>query len=155
MTTRKVYVSLSLSHDWNNLSSCFKFVLSNDSQFSSKRKAKHIKIECIGLEPDCGQSARRGCVVMGQLAHVGGWAAHSQARFGPTLVSVVFILLFSEFRDFHDQIPSCCRGVSHPYLFSCIPLCTTCGDKHISKRNKKQIIIRRLHHKALYYTSTN
>ena len=56
-----------------------------DSQFGSKRKVKHIKIECIGRKPDHGQSARRGGAVMGRPAHRGGQAAHSQARFGPTL----------------------------------------------------------------------
>ena len=54
---------------------------------------------------------------MGQLAHVGGWAAHSRAHFGPTLVSVVLSPLLSEFRDFRYRIPSCCRGVSPTLVF--------------------------------------
>jgi len=67
---------------------------------------KHIKIECIRLKPDRVQSARQDDAVMGQLAHRGGRAAHSQACFGPTLASVVFVLLLSEFHDFHDRIMS-------------------------------------------------
>ena len=69
---------------------------------------------------------RRGSAVMGQPAHGGGRAAHSRAHFGPTLASVIFGPLLSEFRDFSDRILSCCRGVSLPHLFSYIPLCTTC-----------------------------
>ena len=60
---------------------------------------------------------RQGSAMMGQPADAGGQAAHSRACFGPTLVSVVFILLLSEFHDFCDRIPSCCRGVSPPLLF--------------------------------------
>ena len=44
--------------------------------------------------------------MMGQPAHVGGRAAHSRARFGPTLASMVFVLLLSKFHDFHDRILS-------------------------------------------------
>ena len=51
---------------------------------------------------------------MGHLAHVGGWAAHSQAHLGPTLVSMVFGPLLSKF---HDQISFCCHGVLPPHLF--------------------------------------
>ena len=83
--------------------------------------------------------------MMGRPAHVGGQVAHSRACFGPTLASVVFVSLLSGFRDFRDRILFRCRGVLFPHLFSCIPLCTTCGDKHISKRNREQIIRRRLH----------
>ena len=73
--------------------------------------------------------------VVGRLAHVGSQAAHSRARFGPTLASVVFGPLLSEFHDFHDQISLCSHGVLPPHLFSCIPLCTTFGDKtHIQKK---------------------
>ena len=54
---------------------------------------------------------------MGQSAHRDGWAAHSRAHLGPTLVSVVFVLLFSKFHDFCDRILFCCRGVLPPHLF--------------------------------------
>ena len=68
-----------------------------------------------------------------------GRAAHSRACLGPTLVSTVLSPLLSEFRDFRDRILSY-RGVSPPHLFSCIPFCATCGDKHISKRNSEHIL---------------
>ena len=54
---------------------------------------------------------------MGWSAHKGGWVAHSRAHFGPTLASVVFGPLLSEFRDFRNRIPSCCRGVSPTLVF--------------------------------------
>jgi hypothetical protein len=68
--------------------------------------------------------------MMGRSAHVGGQAAYSRARSGPTLVCAVLGPLLPEFYDFHDRIPSCYHGVS-PTLVSYLPLCTTCGDKHI------------------------
>ena len=71
---------------------------------------------------------------MGRPAHGGGRAAHSRAHFGPTLASVIFGPLLSEFCDFRDRIPSCCYGVSPLHLFSCIPLCTTCRDKTYIQR---------------------
>ena len=49
---------------------------------------------------------RQGSAMMGQPADAGGQAAHSRACFGPTLVSMVFVLLLSEFHDFSDQILS-------------------------------------------------
>ena len=88
----------------------------------------------MGRKPDRGQSVRRGGAGLGRLAHVGGQVAHSWAYFSPTLASVVFGPLLSEFHDFHDRILSCYCGVSPPHLFSYIPLCTTWGDKHISNR---------------------
>jgi len=66
-----------------------------DFQFGSKRKAKHIKTECIGLIPDRGRSTRQGGTVMGR-------AACSWAHLGPTLASAVLGPLLSDFRDFHD-----------------------------------------------------
>ena len=110
------------SHDWNNLSSCFKVVLLSDFQFGSKPKAKHMKIEHIGLKPDHGWSLRWDGVVMGRPAHVGGRAAHSWARSGPTLASVVLSLLLPEFCDFHDRILSWCWGVSPPHLWQNHPI---------------------------------
>jgi len=59
----------------------------------------------------------RGGARLGRPAHVGGWAAHSRARFGPTLASMVFGPLLSEFHDFCDRILFCCRGVLPPHLF--------------------------------------
>ena len=82
-------MSLSFSHERNNLSSGFKVYLSKDFQFDSKRKVKHVKIECIGLKPGRGRSARQGGAVMGRPTHGGGRVAHSRAHFGQTLVSVV------------------------------------------------------------------
>ena len=76
-----------------------------------------MKIECIGLKPNRGRSSRRGSAVMGRPAHVKGWAARSRVRFGPTLVSVVYGPLLSEFRDFRDRILSCCHDVLPPHLF--------------------------------------
>ena len=107
--------------------------------FLIRFEMKHIKIECIGLIPDRGQSTRQGGTVVGWAAHVGGWAARSQARLGPTLASTILGPLLPEFSNFHDRISFCCCSVSPPHLFSCIPLCTTCGDKHISERNSKHI----------------
>ena len=96
---------------------------------------KHVKIECIGLKPNRGQSTRQGRAGLGYPAHVGGRAAHSRAHFGLTLSSVVFGPLLSELHDFRDWILFCCHGVLSPHLFSCIPLCTTCGDKtYIQKK---------------------
>ena len=86
-----------------------------------KWKTKHIKTECIGLIADHGRSARRGGAVVGRAAHVGGWAARSQARLGPTLASTVLGPLLPEFSNFHDRILFCCCSVSPPHLFSCIP----------------------------------
>ena len=54
---------------------------------------------------------------MGRLARVVGRAAHSQAYFGPTLASVVFVSLLSEIHDFRDRILFCCRGMLPPHLF--------------------------------------
>ena len=85
--------------------------------FNSVQNGKHVKIECIGLKLDRGRSTRRGRVGLGQLAHVGGRVARIRAYFGPTLASVVFGSLLSEFRGFLDRIPSCCRGVSPTLVF--------------------------------------
>ena len=59
----------------------------------------------------------RGGAGLGRPAHVGGRAAHSRVRFGPTLVSMVFGPLLSEFHDFCDRILFCCHGVLPPHLF--------------------------------------
>ena len=75
--------------------------------------------------------------VVGRLAHVGSWAAHSRARFGPTLVSVVFGPLLSEFHDFHDQIPFCRRGVLPHTFFPVYLYAQHLETKHISKRNRE------------------
>ena len=42
--------------------------------------------------------------MVGRPAHVGGRAAHSWARFGPTLASVSFGPLFFGFHYFRDRI---------------------------------------------------
>ena len=55
--------------------------------------------------------------MIGQPTHVGGQAAHSQARSGPTMASVVCGPLLPEFCDFHNRIPFCCHGVSPPTCF--------------------------------------
>ena len=65
-------------------------------------KMKQIKIECIRLIPDRGRSARRGGIVVGRAAHIGGRAACSRAHLGPTLAGVVLGTLLFEFHDFHD-----------------------------------------------------
>ena len=44
-------------------------------------------------------------------AHWGDWAAWPEDHLGPALVDVVLGPLLLEFHDFHNQIPSCCRGV--------------------------------------------
>jgi len=128
----KYYVNLSFSHNWNNLSSCFKVVY--QWIFNSVRNRSETyknRVYWNQTWPWMKREARR----MGQLAHRGGQAARSRAHFGPTLASVVFGPLLSKFCDFLDRISSCCRDVSPPHLFSYIPLCTTCGDKtHIQKK---------------------
>ena len=54
---------------------------------------------------------------MGQLAHVGGRVAHSQARSSPTLASVVFDSLLPDFHDFGDQISFVVVVCLPPHLF--------------------------------------
>jgi hypothetical protein len=92
-----------------------------------------MKIECIGLKPDHGQSSGRDGEVIGRTAHAGGWAAHSSGCSRLASSYVVLYSLLSEFHDFHDQILSYCRGVSPPNLFSCITFCTTLGDNTYPK----------------------
>ena len=87
-----------------------------DFQFGSKRKAKHIKTECIGLIPDRGRSTRQGGTVVGWAAHVGGWAARSQARLGPTLASTVLGPLLPEFHDLRDWVSSLLSRCVSPTL---------------------------------------
>ena len=102
-----------------------------------KWKTKHIKIECTRLKPDRGQSVRRGGAGLGRLAHVGGQVAHSWAYFSPTLASVVFGPLLSEFHDFGDRILSCCCGV---FAHTCFPVylyAQHVETKHISQRNRE------------------
>jgi hypothetical protein len=67
----------------------FKIVLSCDFQFSSKQKTKHMKIECIGLKPDRGQSMRRRGIERDRVAQGEGQAAHHGGCSGPTLSYVV------------------------------------------------------------------
>jgi hypothetical protein len=76
-----------------------------------------MKIEYIGLKPDCRQSSGQGVTMMGQAAHGGGLAAHSGGCSRPASSYVVFHLLLPEFHDFHDRILFCYRGVSPPHLF--------------------------------------
>ena len=71
-----------------------------DFHFGSKWKL--IKIECIGLIPDCGQRAMRGGTMVGWVAYIGGRAACSQVRISPTLVSAVLGPLLSDLCDFRD-----------------------------------------------------
>ena len=72
--------------------------------------------------------------MVGQPAHKGDRVAYSGARLGPSLVDVILGPLLPEFHDFYDRIPFCCRGVLSPTLVSYLSLCTTCGDKYISKK---------------------
>jgi hypothetical protein len=64
-----------------------------------------MKIECIGLKLDRGQSSGRGGKVMGRAAQGGGQVAHSRVYLGPTLSYMVLRSLFPKFCDFHDRIP--------------------------------------------------
>jgi hypothetical protein len=97
-----------------------------------------MKIEYIGLKPDCRQSSGQGVTMMGQAAHGGGRAAYSGGCSRPALSYVVLHLLLPEFHDFRDRILFCYRGVSPPTLVSYISFCTTCGDKHISKNRDRE-----------------
>ena len=72
--------------------------------------------------------------MMGLPAHVGGRVACPGAQSGPSLVDMVLGPLLPEFHDLCDRIPFCYRGVLPPTLVSYFPLCTSCGDKHISKK---------------------
>ena len=67
----------------------FEVVLSSDFQFGSKRKAKHMKIECMGCKPDRAQSVRQSGAVMGWAAHRGGREAHSRVYSRPASLYVV------------------------------------------------------------------
>jgi hypothetical protein len=95
-----------------------------------------MKIECIVLKPDCGQSPRQGSTVVGWLAHIGGWVAFFGARSGPTLARVVLSRLLPEFHDFCNRI---CFVVvvclCHTYFLVYL-LCTTCGDTHIQRNSE-------------------
>jgi hypothetical protein len=69
----------------------------------------YMKMECIELIPDHGQSARRGGVAMGRET----WP---RPGLGPALLCVVLVSLLFKFRDFCDRILFCRHGVSPPYL---------------------------------------
>jgi hypothetical protein len=69
----------------------FEVVLSYDFQFGLKWKMKHMKIECIGLKPDHGQSTRREGTKRGRVAQGGGQAAHHGGCLGPTSSYMVLV----------------------------------------------------------------
>jgi hypothetical protein len=98
----------------------FQVILSCDFQFGSKQKTKHMKIECIRLKPDHGQSARRGDIERGRVAQGGGQAAHHGGCSGPTSLNVVLGYLPSIIREFPNQISFWRHDVSVAHLFSCI-----------------------------------
>ena len=93
----------------------------------------------MGHKPDRGRSMRQGRAGLGWPAHVGGWATHSRAHFGPTLVSVVYGPLLSEFRDFRDRILSCCHDVLPPHLFP-IYLYAQHVETNTYSKSREQII---------------
>jgi hypothetical protein len=116
-------VSLSSSHGYTIFLSCFKVVLSEDFQFGLKWKVTYMKIECIRLIPDRGQSTRQGGAVVGR-------ATCPKPGLGLALSCVVLVLFFSEFRDFHDQILFRCHGVSPPHLLPVYLHAQQGGDKN-------------------------
>ena len=70
--------------------------------------------------------------MVGRLAHREGRVAHSGVCLEFASLHLVLRPLLPEFCDFCGH-----RDVSPQHLFSCIPLCTTCGDKHISKNRDR------------------
>ena len=71
--------------------------------------------------------------MMGRPDQAGGQAAHSRACFGPTLVSVVYGPLLSEFRDFRDRIPFRCHGMRPHTCFLFIFMHNMWIQTHIHK----------------------